>query len=120
MEIALCLGENDAMPQSAGKQRALRRTGARIVRTVGATVLGVPLLWIGYSATLINHRVPLPPAINAPRHTFTSATAGELSYYSDTTASGRPPYALLIAPRAAAIPAALCPPSTTTGTPSTP
>jgi pimeloyl-ACP methyl ester carboxylesterase len=39
---------------------------------------------------LINHEVPLPPAINATRHTFTGATVGELSYYSDTTASGRP------------------------------
>lgn len=78
------------MPQSGGKQRTPRRISVRILRTVGATVLGIPLAWIGYSATLINHQVPLPPAIAAPRFTFTSATTGELSYYADTTARGRP------------------------------
>ncbi len=67
-----------------------RRRFATTVRTLGATVLGVPLAWIGYSAVLINHQVPLPPAINAPRSTFTSDTAGELSYYADTSHAGRP------------------------------
>ncbi len=46
--------------------------------------------WIGYSALRINHRQSLPPAIDSERATFTSPSAGILSYYVDRKASGRP------------------------------
>jgi pimeloyl-ACP methyl ester carboxylesterase len=67
-----------------------RRRLATTLRTLGASVLGVPLAWLGYSAVLINHEVPLPSAISAERRTFASDTAGELSYYADMSQAGRP------------------------------
>lgn len=46
--------------------------------------------WIGYSATMIDHNLPLPLALNAQRHLFTGRIAGLLNYYVDDTAEGRP------------------------------
>lgn len=65
---------------------------------VGATGTGALLIamaaavggWIGYSALKINHAAPLPPAIDAERRTFVSASAGALSYYQDRRVGGRP------------------------------
>ena len=37
--------------------------------------------WIVYSATMIDHNLPLPLAINSERHLFTSKGAGLLNYY---------------------------------------
>ena len=39
--------------------------------------------WILYSATMIDHNLPLPLAINSERHLFTSKGAGLLNYYVD-------------------------------------
>jgi pimeloyl-ACP methyl ester carboxylesterase len=46
--------------------------------------------WIGYSATMIDHNLPLPLALNAERHLFTGRIAGLLNYYVDDAADGRP------------------------------
>jgi pimeloyl-ACP methyl ester carboxylesterase len=46
--------------------------------------------WLGYSALFINHRLSLPPAIDAERRTFQGARAGLLSYYVDRSGQGRP------------------------------
>lgn len=46
--------------------------------------------WILYSATLIDHNLPLPMAINSERHLFTSGLAGLLNYYVDDGGQGRP------------------------------
>ncbi|MDT8305785.1 MAG: alpha/beta hydrolase [Anaerolineae bacterium] len=46
--------------------------------------------WIGYSATMIDHNLPLPLALNAERHLFTGRIAGLLNYYVDDSAEGRP------------------------------
>lgn len=54
------------------------------------TLLGALGGWIGYSALFINHRLPLPPAIDAERRVFDSPTSGLLSYYVDRHAPGRP------------------------------
>ena len=43
-----------------------------------------------YSAVAIDHAVPLPPAIDAERRRLRSARAGDLSYYADERAPGRP------------------------------
>jgi pimeloyl-ACP methyl ester carboxylesterase len=71
-------------------QRKTKRHVTNTLGSIGAIGLGVPLAWIGYSAALINRDVPLPPAINAERRTFTGATAGDLSYYADTRHDGKP------------------------------
>ncbi len=57
-------------------------------------VLGAPLGvaggWIAYSNFVIDHHVPLSPAIEAERVAFDSTAAGRLSYYVDKVAAGRP------------------------------
>ena len=76
-----------------------RRPGASCCSSNGwllaaGVVLGAPLViagsWIAYSQFIIDHQVPLPPAIEAERATFDSAAAGRLSYYVDRAAAGRP------------------------------
>lgn len=46
--------------------------------------------WIGYSATMIDHNLPLPLALNAERHLFTGRISGLLNYYVDDSGAGRP------------------------------
>lgn len=46
--------------------------------------------WIGYSALVVNHHLPLPAAIDAERKQFLAREAGLLNYYADTSAEGRP------------------------------
>ncbi|MCA9638006.1 MAG: alpha/beta fold hydrolase [Myxococcales bacterium] len=60
----------------------------------GATNVAAPLLataagWIAYSRLAIDHKVDLPPALAAEQRRFASV-AGDLGYYVDHTASGRP------------------------------
>ena len=57
-------------------------------------VLGAPLViagsWIAYSHFVVDHHVPLSPAIEAERAALRSPAAGRLSYYVDKAAAGRP------------------------------
>ena len=46
--------------------------------------------WIAYSASMIDHNLPLPLAINSDRRLFTSGVAGLLNYYVDDSSEGRP------------------------------
>ncbi|HVO42906.1 MAG TPA: alpha/beta hydrolase [Aggregatilineales bacterium] len=46
--------------------------------------------WIGYSRLLVNHRKPLPAAIEAERRTFISTIGGALSYYVSSKPGTRP------------------------------
>lgn len=46
--------------------------------------------WIGYSATMIDHNLPLPLALSAERHLFTGRISGLLNYYVDDSGTGRP------------------------------
>lgn len=46
--------------------------------------------WIGYSATMIDHNLPLPLALNAERHLFTGRISGLLNFYVDNSGTGRP------------------------------
>jgi pimeloyl-ACP methyl ester carboxylesterase len=63
-----------------------RRANARRAHGAGraAPLVGVPLAaalgWIGYSALVIPHNIPLPPAVSGERRELDS-TAGRLSYY---------------------------------------
>lgn len=63
--------------------------GAMSAGTLVATILAAIGGWIGYSALRINHRHPLPQAIDAQRRTFSGAV-GELSVYLDRSVAGRP------------------------------
>ena len=44
--------------------------------------------WIAYSAFVVDHDVPIGPAIDSLRKVYTSERAGMLSYYVDEQASG--------------------------------
>ena len=60
----------------------------------GTANLATPLLstaaaWIAFSRLAIDHAVALPPALPAELCRF-SSVAGQLAYYRDTSAQGRP------------------------------
>lgn len=58
---------------------------------IAAGAVAAPIIAGGiYSAVAIDHAVPLPPAIEAERRRLRSAQAGDLSYYADERAPGRP------------------------------
>jgi pimeloyl-ACP methyl ester carboxylesterase len=61
----------------------------RALGGIGAGLGGVAGGWLAYSAAAIDHRVELPPALPAGRHTFESA-AGTVSYYAEHEGTGRP------------------------------
>ena len=72
------------------KGETARRVGAWIAGgTVGA-VAAPTLGWLAYSTWGVDHDLPLPPAIDAERRTLRDAASGELSYYADAAAPGRP------------------------------
>ncbi len=62
----------------------------RLLGATGALSLAAPLTWIGYSALAINHDLPLPDALNAPRKTINGHYIGQISYYAKRSGSGRP------------------------------
>lgn len=57
-------------------------------------VLAAPLAlaggWLGYSAFVIDHHLPLPPAIEAEQQTLTTEVTGTLNVYADRSGAGRP------------------------------
>ncbi len=52
--------------------------------------VGLGGAWIAYSAMFVNHQMPLPDAIDAPRGRFSSYGGGHVSHYGDESGSGRP------------------------------
>ncbi|MDX1664863.1 MAG: alpha/beta fold hydrolase [Candidatus Promineifilaceae bacterium] len=56
-------------------------SAARLPAALLATAVALGGGWIGFSKMLIDHNLPLPLALNAERHLFTSAGAGLLNYY---------------------------------------
>jgi pimeloyl-ACP methyl ester carboxylesterase len=53
-------------------------------------LLAVAGSWILYSRLAIDHNLALPDALPAERKTFTSRTAGQISYYRSQVDTGRP------------------------------
>lgn len=66
-----------------------RAAGMAAAATVGAAASAAGG-WIGLSRILVNHRVDLPPAIDAERRSFVGLGAGPLSYYVSRETAGRP------------------------------
>jgi pimeloyl-ACP methyl ester carboxylesterase len=63
------------------------------IRTVaaGAAAIIAPVAaGIAYSAVAIDHAVPLPPAIEATRRRLHNVQSGQVNYYTDEHAPGRP------------------------------
>jgi len=67
-----------------------RGGGSPLLGGLLAGIAGLVGGWIGYSRLIVNHHLPLPPAIDAERKHFISRDAGLLSYYVDKEAEGRP------------------------------
>lgn len=93
--------DNNNRNQNHGDENgsALKRGVFGTLATAG---LAASAGWILYSATMVDHNLPLPLAINSERHLFTSKGAGLLNYYVDEgneeageTGSGRRPLALI-------------------------
>ncbi len=79
------------MTRRAAIARSRREHGALVKATaVVATLAAVPLGWMAWSAFVIDHEVPLPPALNAERREMRDPFAGGLSWYQDRRGSGRP------------------------------
>jgi pimeloyl-ACP methyl ester carboxylesterase len=55
-----------------------------------ATPVIIGLKWIAYSTFVIDHHLPLRPAIEAEQQTLTTNAAGTLNVYADRSATGRP------------------------------
>jgi pimeloyl-ACP methyl ester carboxylesterase len=66
-----------------------KKTGSPLGKLLGTIAL-VKAGWIAYSAFGINHRMPIGPAIDAPREIFNGRSTGFLTYYVDRAAAGRP------------------------------
>lgn len=65
-------------------------SGGRFLGAAGGALLAAAAGWILYSKYGIHHHLPLPDAIPARRDEIISKSAGRISYYSDTSGSGRP------------------------------
>jgi pimeloyl-ACP methyl ester carboxylesterase len=65
-------------------------TAAKAAAVAAGSGLAAAAGWTAYSALAIDHRHPLPPAVNAERRQFRSFDAGILSYYASDAARGRP------------------------------
>lgn len=70
--------------------RKRRNILLKIIQTTSAFALSTAAAWISYSKLIVNHAMPLPDAVAAQRKHVLSPTAGRVSYYMDTSASGRP------------------------------
>ncbi len=55
-----------------------------------ATPVIIGLKWIAYSTFVIDHHLPLLPAIEADQQTLTTDAAGTLNVYADRSGAGRP------------------------------
>jgi pimeloyl-ACP methyl ester carboxylesterase len=75
------------------KKQPIAKAAKIATGAVGA-VAALPFVaasgWILYSNAAVNHKMPLPKAIDAERHNFFGKTTGHLSVYRDTGGSGRP------------------------------
>lgn len=79
------------MSETIERRNKRKRTGTSAA--LGALALagaGVAGGWIVYSATMIDHDLPLPLAINSEKHLFTGRISGLLNYYADESGGGRP------------------------------
>lgn len=66
------------------------KTSTSPLAFLGAAGFTSAAAWIVYSATLIDHNLPLPLAIESERRFFQSPRAGLLNYYVDDNSKGRP------------------------------
>ena len=59
-------------------------------KNVALAGAGAVVGWALYSRFGIDHKVTLPPALNAPRRSLESSGAGRVNYYVDDSAQGKP------------------------------
>jgi pimeloyl-ACP methyl ester carboxylesterase len=80
-----------AVPRAA---QARIQSAATLAAGLGAASLGAAALgaasWIAYSRRVVDHGLPLPNALPAERRSVIAPRSGQLSYYADAQAAGRP------------------------------
>lgn len=60
------------------------------VGLLGTGVLAAIEAWLLYSHFMVDHKLPMPPAVDSEKHFFTGRASGRLHYYADKRGSGRP------------------------------
>nr|MBP7688089.1 hypothetical protein [Thermoflexales bacterium] len=93
------MSTNDCCPPASNRSgktcctSAAGRAGIGWLIAAGA-VLAAPLTiavkWLAYSAFMIDHHLPLPPAIEAEQQTLLTEFSGMLNVYTDRSGTGRP------------------------------
>ncbi|HSM56308.1 MAG TPA: alpha/beta hydrolase [Candidatus Sulfomarinibacteraceae bacterium] len=78
------------MSERIERQNKRKKTGTGALGALALAGAGVAGGWIVYSATMIDHDLPLPLAINSEKHLFTGRISGLLNYYADESDGGRP------------------------------
>lgn len=76
-----------SIKRSAAKRSAPKRQ-PKLATALGGGALATLLGGIAYSALVVPHELPLPNAVSGERRELSSATAGQLSYY--TAGEGEP------------------------------
>ncbi len=61
-----------------------------VLQVIGAIAGGAVGGWLTYSHLLIDHDVPLPPAVDALQERIAGTGTGFLNYYADSSGEGRP------------------------------
>lgn len=74
--------------QKAGAEQNSKYPGS--LQLLGLVSLAAAGGWIAYSASVIDHHLPLPLAIDSDRRLLSSGIAGPLNYYMDDSSNGRP------------------------------
>lgn len=60
------------------------------LQVIGTVLGGVVGSWLTYSRFVIDHDMPLPPAVDALQERFAGTGTGFLNYYADSSGEGRP------------------------------
>jgi len=77
--------DNELIPVDTERNSGV--AAAALLSVAGAAAIGAGYLYNKWST---GRTLTMPDALPAPRHTFLSEQAGQISYYADATASGRP------------------------------
>lgn len=78
---------SEIQPHNNNSQKSKPLSPLAVAALAGVTTAAG---WIVYSATMIDHNLPLPLAIESDRSMFSSRAAGMLNYYVDESGDGRP------------------------------
>lgn len=62
----------------------------KMLGMLGTGALAAIEAWLLYSYFVVDHKLPMPPAVDSEKHFFTGRASGRLHYYLDKRGAGRP------------------------------